>query len=156
MKRVAYASGEIVVVFAHERLVAHAAIKTASDRSFGLTVGGILAAIACVRWWWVGSLSWLMSALLVIGVGLVTAGSLRPAMLTPLNRLWIKLGLVLFHAVNPLVTLLLFVVTIVPTGLIMRVLRYDPMRRRFDRNASTYRIERDPPGPPRESLRRPF
>jgi len=143
-------------VSTHEHIVAHAPVKTASDRSFGLTVGGILAAIAAFRWSWAGSLSWLMVGLLVVGVGLVAAGFLRPAILAPLNRLWTKLGLLLFHVVNPVVMLLLFVVTIVPAGLIMRLLRHDPMRRRFDRDARTYWIERDPPGPPPESLRHQF
>jgi hypothetical protein len=137
-------------------MVAHAAIKTASDRSFGLTVGGILTAIAIVRWWWVGSLSWLMTGLLVIGLALVTAGLLRPALLAPLNKLWTKLGLLLFHVVNPVVMLLLFIVTIIPAGLIMRLLRYDPMRRRFDGDAQSYWIDRDPPGPPPDSLRHQF
>ncbi len=77
-------------------------------------------------------------------------------MLAPLNRLWTKLGLLLFHVVNPVVMLLLFVVTIVPAGLIMRAMRHDPMRRRFDRDARTYWIERDPPGPSPESLRHQF
>lgn len=140
----------------HEHVVAHAPIKTASDRSFGLTVGGILMAIAVLRWWWVGSLSWLMAAILVIGVALALAGQLRPAVLAPLNSLWTKLGLLLFHVVNPVVMLLLFVVTIVPAGLIMRSIRYDPMRRRFDREARSYWIERDPPGPPPDSLRHQF
>jgi hypothetical protein len=136
----------------HEHIVAHAAIKTASDRSFGLTVGGILAAIAIFRWWWVGSLSWLMAALLVIGAALLTAGLLRPAILAPLNRLWTKLGLLLFHVVNPVVMLLLFIVTIVPAGLIMRLVGHDPMRRRFAPDAETYWLDRDPPGPPPASL----
>lgn len=140
----------------HEHVVAHAPVKTATDRSFGLTVGGILVAIAAFRWWWVGSLSWLVATLLVIGIGLVASGLVRPAILAPLNWLWTKLSLLLFRIVNPVVMLLLFVVTIVPAGLIMRVLRHDPMRRRFDRHASTYWIERVPPGPPPESLRHQF
>lgn len=140
----------------HEHIVAHAPVKTATNRSFGLTVGGILVAIAAFRWLWVASLSWLMAALLVIGIGLVASGLVRPAILAPLNWLWTKLSLLLFRLVNPVVMLLLFVVTIVPAGLIMRALRHDPMRRRFDPDAPTYWIERDPRGPPPESLRHQF
>ena len=140
----------------HEHYLAHSSIKTASDRSFGLTVGGILAAIAVFRWWWVGSLSWLMAIFLVAGIALLAAGLLRPGMLAPFNRAWTKLGLLLFHVVNPVVMLLLFIITIIPAGLIMRLARYDPMRRRFDGDAPSYWIERDPPGPAPESLRHQF
>jgi hypothetical protein len=37
---------ETAALSTHEQTVAHSSIKTASDKSFGLTVGGILAAIA--------------------------------------------------------------------------------------------------------------
>lgn len=140
----------------HEQHVAHAAIKTATDKSFGLTVGSILAAIAGLRSWWVGGLSWLMVLLLVVGLGLVVAAVIRPGALAPLNRLWTRLGLVLFHVVNPLVMLLLFSVAIVPAGLVMRLAGHDPMRRRFDPDAATYWITREPPGPPADSLRHQF
>ena len=144
------------VLSTHEQHIAHSTIKTASDKSFGYTVGAILAAIALVRWWWVGSLSWLMTAFLVIGVGLVAGALLRPQALAPLNKLWTKLGLVMFYVVNPVVMLLLFIVTIIPAGLIMRAVGHDPMRRRFDSNAPSYWIERDPPGPPPDSLHNQF
>lgn len=140
----------------HESFAAHGAIKTASNRSFGLTVGGILAAIALVRWVWVAELSWLMLGFLVVGVALVAAALIRPDTLALPNRLWTKLGLVLFHVVNPVVMLLLFIVTIVPAGLIMRLVGHDPMRRRFEPDAPTYWLDRDPPGPPPESLNNQF
>lgn len=140
----------------HESYTGHAEIKAASDRSFGLTVGGILAAIALVRWYWVAHLSWPMLTFLVVGLVLVAAALINAAVLAPLNRLWTKLGLVLFKVVNPVVMLLLFAVVIVPAGLVMRLAGHDPMRRRFDPEATTYWIERDPPGPAPDELRNPF
>lgn len=140
----------------HESFAAHGAIKTASNRSFGLTVGGILAAIALLRWYWVGLLSWLMLGFLVVGAVLVVLALGRPQALALPNRLWTKLGLVLFHVVNPVVMLFLFIVTIVPAGLIMRLVGYDPLRRRFVPEAETYWLERDPPGPPPDSLQNQF
>jgi hypothetical protein len=106
----------------HEDYIAHSSITTASDRSFGLTVGGILAVIALVRWWWVGALSWLMTAFLVIGIALLLAGLLRPVILAPLNKGWTKLGLLMFHVVNPVVMLLLFIITIIPAGEVLKLL----------------------------------
>ena len=140
----------------HESHVAHGVIKTASNRSFGLTVGGILVAIALLRWIWFGYLSWLMLLLLVVGGVLIVLAASRPAALDLPNRLWTKLGAVLFHVVNPVVMLFLFVVTIVPAGLIMRLVGYDPMRRRFAAEAETYWLERAPPGPPPESLHQQY
>ena len=75
---------------------------------------------------------------------------------TPLNKAWTKLGLVLFKVVNPVVLGMIFVVTIVPIGLIMRALGKDPLRLKFDPSATSYWIERDPPGPAPETMGQQF
>ena len=58
--------------------------------------------------------------------------------------------------VSPLVLGALFYLSVVPTGLVMRALGKDPLRLRFDRNAQTYWIAREPTGPAPESLRNQF
>jgi len=51
---------------------------------------------------------------------------------------------------------LLFFVTIMPIGLVMRAFGKDFLRLKLDRNAKTYWIERAPPGPPPQSMRNQF
>ena len=53
-------------------------------------------------------------------------------MLNPLNRLWLKFGLLLYKVMNPLVLGLLFFVTIMPIGLVMRAMGKDFLRLRLD------------------------
>jgi hypothetical protein len=50
------------------------------------------------------------------------------------------IGFVVSHVVLALVYYLVFT----PIGLLMRLFRYDPMKRRFDPEAASYWIERDP------------
>jgi fatty acid desaturase len=50
------------------------------------------------------------------------------------------IGFVVSHVVLALVYYLVFM----PIGLVMRVIGYDPMKRRFDPEAATYWIARDP------------
>ncbi|MBF0130716.1 MAG: hypothetical protein HQL33_12065, partial [Alphaproteobacteria bacterium] len=45
---------------------------------------------------------------------------------------------------------------ILPTGLILRALGKDPLRRSFDPGAKTYWIPREPPGPAPDSLKNQF
>lgn len=140
----------------HEALTAHSEIKGSSDRGFGLTVGGILAAIGLIRGTFGSGFDILTVALvgigsILVGVALVAAGALAP-----LNRAWTKLGLVLFKVVNPVVLFLIFVLTVVPTGLIMRWLGRDLLRLRRDPAVPSYWIERQPPGPDPEGLRNQF
>lgn len=142
----------------HEDYARTHEIKSGTDRGFGLTVGGILVLIAAVRAAldWGEPLGWLTPLLAVVGVVLLGFAALAPSRLAPAHRAWIKLGLVLFKVVNPVVLGLVYVTTVVPTGLIMRVLGRDPLGRRFDPSAASYWIERDPPGPAPETMKNQF
>ena len=146
----------------HEDYSRDEAIEGSSDRSFGLTVGGILLAIVLVRlafqWWRSGAvtLGWLELALGGVGCALFLLGLIAPAILAPLNRAWMKLGLLLFTIVNPIVLALIFLVTIVPIGLALRAFGKDPLRLRFEPDAKSYWIEREPPGPTPESMPQQF
>ncbi len=99
---------------------------------------------------------WLSSAFLGIGLLLMVLGIVAPAALGGLNRLWTKLGLVLAKVVNPIVLGLIFLVTIVPTGLIIRLMGGDPLNRKFDPEAPSYWIDRDPPGPDPDGMKNQF
>jgi hypothetical protein len=113
-----------------------------SDKSFGLVFAAFFAIVAGVRFWnrhadarwWVGAA--IVFALLAL---------FWRAPLAPLNRLWARVGLLLHAIVNPAVMVLIFAVAIVPTALMMRLLRKDPLRLRRDPSAKTYWIECDAP-----------
>ena len=81
---------------------------------------------------------------------------LRPQLLTPLNRWWLKLGLLLGHVLSPDRDGDSVHLAIMPIGLIMRLSGKAAMRAHFDREASSYWVWRDPPGPPPESLNNQF
>ena len=137
----------------HEDLHRDEEIGGPSDRKFGLTIGIVCGVIGSVRlvlghsyWpWWLG-----VAALLIV------LAMAAPAALGPLNWLWLRFGLVLYKIVNPVVMTVLYIVTIVPIGLLMRLFGKDPMRLRREPAASSYWIEREPPGPPPESMRNQF
>ncbi|MEO1016839.1 MAG: hypothetical protein AAFY56_04005 [Pseudomonadota bacterium] len=132
----------------HESFEEHVEVKTSSDRSFGLTVGGILAAIGLIRLvFGDAGLNWLTTLLLAVGAILVVLGFLKAEWLAPLNRLWTKLGLLLFRIVNPIVMFLIYAITVVPIGLIMRARGKDLLKLKQDPNAESYWIVREPPGP---------
>ncbi len=132
----------------HESYQEHVEVKTASNRSFGLTVGGILAAIGLFRLiFGSAGLNWLTSLFLIVGAVLFLLGLVRADWLAPLNKLWTKLGFLLFRIVNPIVMFLIYALTVVPIGLIMQARGKDLLRLKKDPSAKSYWIERDPPGP---------
>ena len=86
---------------------------------------------------------------------LVALSVMAPHVLRPLNLLWFRIGIVLHRIVNPMVMLLLFVVIIVPAGLIMRIW-HDPLRVRRAAPHSTYWIERQSGSEHRSSMANQF
>ena len=137
----------------HEDFSREEEIEPSSDRSFGLVVAAFFLIVGFwplvraqpIRWWALGVAA--VFALLAL---------LWTAALAPLNRLWVKLGALLYKVVSPVVMALLFYVTVTPIALLMRLLGKDPLRLRRDPDAASYWIDRTPPGPSPESMKNQF
>jgi hypothetical protein len=133
----------------HESFDRDEAVHGSSDRSFGFVFAAVFLAIALVPWAFGGRLqTWSLGVAAVFGVVALSA----PRFLAPLNRLWLKLGLLLHRIVSPIVLGIMFFLVVTPIGLLMRAFGKDPLRLRFDRGAPTYWIPREPPGPPPDSF----
>lgn len=137
----------------HERMVREETVQGSSDRSFGLVFAAVFAIIGL--WPLIGDGAVRIWSLAVSLVFLALA-LLRPMVLAPLNRLWTRFGLLLHHIVNPIIMGLLFYLVVTPTGLVMRMLGKDLLRLRFDPQAKSYWIERQPPGPAPETMKDQF
>ncbi len=136
----------------HESFTREEASAPGSDRTFGLVMAGALALLGLLNAWHAGHRwPWMLAtAALFLGAAL-----LAPSALNPLNRLWMKLGLVLHKIVNPIVMGLLFYGTIYPTGLVMRLRGKDLLRLKREPGADSYWIARVP-GPAPETMRDQF
>ncbi len=137
----------------HEDYTREEHVEGSSDRGFGQVFAGFFAILAAISLWR-GSTTWHYT-LPVAAIFLIVAYTV-PHILGPLNKLWMKFGLLLFKVMNPIVLGLLFFVTIMPIGLVMRAFGKDFLRTKLDRNAKTYWIERTPPGPPPQSMKNQF
>lgn len=137
----------------HETFTREEKVKGSSDRSFGITFA-VAALILAGIWAWRDNDWWryaLVAAAIFAGLALAL-----PRALAPLNRLWLKFGLLLHHVVNPVVMGLLFFGVITPMALIVRLLGKDLLRLRFDPQAKSYWIPREPPGPAPDTMRHQF
>ena len=137
----------------HERLSREETPAGGSDRGFGIVFSAVFAAVGLFpllgggppRGW----------SLAVAGTFLAVA-FLKAHWLAPLNRGWTRFGLLLHRIVNPLVMAVIYFGVVTPTGLVMRALGKDPLSLRYDPDAESYWIHRDPPGPERESMTKQF
>lgn len=97
------------------------------------------------RWW-----------LLAIAAVFLLLALVRPAVLRPLNQVWHRFGLLVHRIVTPLVLGLLFFVAVTPTALAMRLLGKDVLRLKFEPEAESYWIKREPPGPDPRTMTKQF
>ena len=61
------------------------------------------------------------------------------------NKLWFKFGILLGSIIAPIVMGFVYFLTVLPTGLIMRLLGKDLLKQKLDKNAKSYWIERNEP-----------
>jgi hypothetical protein len=137
----------------HENLTRDDKVVGSSDRVFGITLAGVAAVVGAFKlWqghgsaWW-----WLIAAAVFLLLALFWTAPLRR-----LNHAWMRFGLALYRVVNPVVMALLFFVTVVPMGLAMRAFGRDALRLKRDKNAASYWILREPPGPSPETMKHQF
>ncbi len=137
----------------HERITRTEAVVGSSDRSFGLVFAGFCTILGVEKLWrgspW--GFAWLAAAVLFAG-----AAFLAPWVLAPLNRVWLKFGLLLHRVISPIILGLLFYAVVTPMALLVRMLGKDLLRLRRDRQAASYWIEREPPGPPPDTMKLQF
>ncbi len=128
----------------HELFQREEELKHGSDRSFCFVFAGIFAiAFASSAYHHHDRAPlWLAVSAILAGIGL-----LRPTLASPLNRLWARIGLLLHHITNPVILTLLYVVAIVPIGLILQC-----VRKRKTPPTSSYWVLRKPPGPAPQSM----
>lgn len=136
----------------HEDLSRSQHAESSSDRAFGLVFAVVFCVVALfpllrggepLVWAWAGAAAFLLVALA------------RPALLAPLNRLWLKVGALLHRIVSPLVLGLVFYGVVLPTGLAMRLVGRRPLHGDFDGRDSFW-VHRDPPGPAPEGMKNQF
>ena len=125
----------------------------ATERGFGLTFAAIGSVVGVMKLWQDQSIGWAWLA----GAGALAAlALLYPRILTPLNRLWGRLAILLHRLITPVVMLIVFVATVVPVGVVMRALGKDPLRLKLDPAAASYWIDRAPPGPEPGTMKNQF
>ena len=120
----------------------HIAIEQSSTKSFGIVFSIVFLIVALyplinsegLRIW-----------ALVASIIFFFLAFIAPKVLVFPNKLWFKFGLLLGSIVAPIVMAFVYFVTVLPTGLIMRLLGKDLLKQKLDKNAKSYWFKRSEP-----------
>ena len=119
---------------------AESKIKISSNRSFGLVFFVVFLIVAL---WPLKSGEDIRIWSLALSIIFFSLGILNSKLLTPLNKLWFKFGILLGSIVSPIVMGIVFFLVVTPTSIIMRLLDKDLLKTNKIKSASTYWIKRD-------------
>jgi len=116
-------------------------IKIGSNRSFGIVFFIVFLLISIyplindesIRYW-----------PLIISFIFLILGFLNSKILTPLNKIWFKFGLLLGRVISPIIMGIIFFLVVTPTGFLMRMLKKDLLNLKSNNNKS-YWIEKTEP-----------
>lgn len=135
-------------------LVSHTQPPTpGSDRGFGIVFATVFAIIGLFP---LPSAGYVRAWALGIGTAFLFLALVRPRLLAPANRLWIRIGMLLNSIVSPIALMIVYCIAVLPTALVLRGLGKDPLHRRRDSQAQSYWIHRVPPGRPDAQMKKQF
>ena len=120
----------------------HVSTEQSSEKSFGVVFSIVFLIVALyplinsegIRIW-----------ALFVSIIFFLLAFLAPKILVLPNKLWFKFGLLIGSIVAPIVMAFVYFVTVLPTGLIMRLLGKDLLKQKLDKNAKSYWVKRSEP-----------
>ena len=114
-------------------------IKLPSNRSFGIVFFIFFLIIAL---WPLKSGLAIRIMPLIISIIFLILGLFNSNLLKPLNFLWMKFGLMLGKFISPIIMAFIYYLTVVPTGLIFKILNKNLLNIKKENSQKSYWITR--------------
>ena len=115
-------------------------IKMSSNRSFALVFFFVFLIVGL---WPLMSEELPRIWLLIISIIFLVLGIINSKLLTPLNKIWFKIGIFLGNLVAPIIMGIIFFIVVTPIGLFMKLIGKDLLQKKYDKKKKSYWIKRD-------------
>ena len=115
-------------------------IKISSNRSFGIVFFVVFLIISV---WPLLNENPLRIWAISVSIIFLILGLMNSKILTPLNLVWYKFGILLGILISPIVMGIVFFLVVTPTGFIMKILGKDLLNTNFNKEIKSYWINRD-------------
>ena len=124
-----------------------------SNKRFGFFFCGVFSLLALYFYFYASSLYAVV--FLIFSIFFLLAAIFKDSLLSPFNRAWMQLGVLLGKIVSPIILAFLFFLMFTPIALLMRLFNRDELHLRSSNSDSFWRL-RDPIKFNKESLKQQF
>ena len=105
-------------------------IKISSNRNFGLVFFFVFLIIGL---WPLISEGQIRIWAAIISVVFLILGLINSKLLTPLNKLWFKFGMILGAVIAPMVMGIIFFLVVTPIGFVMKIMGKDLLNKKYSK-----------------------
>ena len=116
-------------------------IKIGSNRSFGLVFFVVFLIISF--WSFRGNLNEISILPFFIAIIFLILGLMKSKLLTLLNKIWFRFGIILGAIIAPIIMAIIFFLVVTPIGLLMKIMGKDLLKKNYDKAAKSYWIKRN-------------
>ena len=113
-------------------------IKTSSNRNFGFV---FFIVFLILGFWPITNGEEIRIWLVAISLIFLILGIMKSKLLTPLNQLWFKFGMILGAIVAPIIMGAVFFLVVTPIGIVMRLMGKDLLNKKYSKKKETYWIK---------------
>lgn len=124
-----------------------------TNRKFGWFFASIFTFIAIYTCW--KQYNVFAASALILSVLFTAVTIISPQLLSPINRLWYDIGMILGRIISPIVLGTIFFAMITPISLILRIFGRDELKMK-KRSLDTYWVDRSPSGPSSDSFKNQY
>ncbi len=114
--------------------------KMSSNRSFGIIFAIFFSILAFYQYFKYDYINYYFITFVIL---FFTLGIINSIILNPFNRIWVKLGELLGYIIAPIIMMLIYVLTIIPTGIVMKLLGKDILNLKYNNKVSSYWIKKN-------------
>ena len=115
-------------------------IKISSNKSFGIVFFVIFLVVAL---WPLINEGEIRIWSIVISIIFLFLGLINSKILTPLNKLWFRFGILLGNVFSPIVMGIIYFGVITPIGILMKLIGKDILNLKQNKKSSTYWIKKE-------------
>ena len=122
-------------------MLSNSKIKIGSNRSFGLVFFVVFLIISF--WSFRGNLNEVSILPFFIAIIFLILGLMKSNLLTPLNKIWFRFGIILGAVIAPIIMAIIFFLVVTPIGLLMKIMGKDLLKKKYNKAAKSYWIKRN-------------